>query len=196
MRVHFVNFFDNLRASLVHSLQTPFVETFAAKGDPMQPCHPFNVFFFLQPRGCFSPFPCTKAATHDRSKLKHLHPNGWSHCIFRIAFIISVYSEMGSLWQRAEKWCEMNLQGWAWNSIVKFWMHVGVPKTWFMPKPLGNYCWCGIMTYRLIACEPFGTCKQGYPTIFKACCPRFKTITSHFQKDLGPIIKMFYLGTI
>jgi hypothetical protein len=58
---------------------------------------PFTVFFFLQPHGFLFPLPCTKAAAHDVSKLKHLHPSGWFHCIFRITFITSMYSEMGSL---------------------------------------------------------------------------------------------------
>jgi hypothetical protein len=68
------------------SLQTPFgkdlcrdlefAKTFAAKGDPMQPCYPFTVFFFLQPRGCLSPRPCTKGAALDGSKLNHVYPSG------------------------------------------------------------------------------------------------------------------------
>jgi hypothetical protein len=54
---------------------------------------------------------CTKSATLDGSKFNHLHLSGWFHVIFRIPFITSVYSEMGSQRQRAEKWREMNLRG-------------------------------------------------------------------------------------
>jgi hypothetical protein len=75
-----------VRASSVQSLQNlianplwrdlEFIDIFAAKGDPMQSCHKFIVFFFLQPRGYLFPRPCTKYATLDGSKLNHVHPSG------------------------------------------------------------------------------------------------------------------------
>jgi hypothetical protein len=75
----------------------------------MQSRQKFTIFFFLQPCGYLSPSPCSKVATFDGSKLNHLHLSCSSYGIFRIPFITSMYSEMGFLRQRAEKWGEMNL---------------------------------------------------------------------------------------
>jgi hypothetical protein len=107
-----------------------FAETFAEKEDPMQSRYKFIVFFFLQPCGCLSPCPCTKAATLDGSKLNHLHRRDWSHCIFRIAFITIVYSKMGPYakggkmaWDEplrpgAERYCEFENARWSARDLV------------------------------------------------------------------------------
>ena len=58
--------------------------------DPTQPRYPFTLFFFLQPCGWLFPLPCTKSAALEGLKIQYLHPSGWSHCIFRITFIICI----------------------------------------------------------------------------------------------------------
>jgi hypothetical protein len=115
---------------------------------PMQSHHKFTVSFFLQPRGYLSSCPCTKFATLDGSKLNHLHLSGSSHGIFRIPFITSVCSEMGSLWQRAKKWPEMNLRG----LIVRYGelkVCVGALETWSILTLSGQYRCHGIIPYGL-----------------------------------------------
>jgi hypothetical protein len=44
----------------------------------------------------------------------------------------SVYNEMGSLWQRVEKWREMNLWGGAQKDTMSLKKCVGAPETWFI----------------------------------------------------------------
>jgi hypothetical protein len=105
---------SGLRASSIHLLHNltanllrwdlwrdlGFEKTFVTDVDLMQICYPFTLFFFLQPCGCLSPLPCTKVAIPDGSKLKHLHPSGWSHCIFRIAFIMCTYKRFDNIWNQ------------------------------------------------------------------------------------------------
>ena len=114
----------------------------------MQPRHPFMVFFFLQPSGYLSPLPCTKVTTLDGSKLKHLHPNGWFHYIFKITFIMSTYTRIQWHEVPSTKGSKM-----ARNEALRPGMeryreiqNVGALNSTFHPKPSGKYCWHGILT--------------------------------------------------
>jgi hypothetical protein len=60
--------------------------------------------------------------------------------------LTSVYNEMGSLRQKAEKWHEMNLQGRAQKGTVRFKTYVEAPKSKSIPKPLEKYRWIAILT--------------------------------------------------
>jgi hypothetical protein len=144
---------SHYKLPLLRPLQRPRISRdLTTNVDPMQPYHPFIVFFFLQPHGYLSPLPCTKIVALDKSKLKHLHPNGWFHCIFRITFIMCTCKH--AWWDgvppaKGGKWQEMNLQGHAQIGTMRFKMHTRAPKSKFIPKPSGKpsrkYCWCGIL---------------------------------------------------
>jgi hypothetical protein len=93
-------------------------------------------------------------------KLPHLMGQSSTTCILVADFIIylelhllraliSMYNEMGPLWQRLEKWHEMSPRGWAQKGIVRFRICVGATKSRFIPKPSGKYRCHGILTILL-----------------------------------------------
>jgi hypothetical protein len=79
--------------------------------------------------------------------IKNANPSFYKKYVENGYFPLLSKFQIGSLRQRAEKWREMNLRGWAWKGSMRFRIYVGMPKSKFIPKPSGKYRWLGILTY-------------------------------------------------